>query len=75
MPTSIRVYPGRDTFASEILLAERKERRSATREWLDAIQEQVNASLLRSPGLRPPGRLDPDRYAVDRILPDSTKFP
>ena len=54
MPTSIRVYPGRDTFASEILLAERKERRSATREWLDAIQEQINvlfyAALVCGPG-------------------------
>jgi len=54
MPTSIRVYRGRDTFASEILLAERKERCSATREWLNAIQEQVNvlfyAALVCGPG-------------------------
>jgi hypothetical protein len=42
MPTSTRVYPGRDTFASEILTAVRDERRTASREWVVAIQEQVN---------------------------------
>ena len=54
MPTSTRVYPGRDTFASEILLAERKERRYASRELLDAIRDQVNvlfyAALVCGPG-------------------------
>jgi hypothetical protein len=54
MPTSTGVYSARDTFSSEILLAEQKERRYTSRERLNAVQDQVNvlfyATLVCGPG-------------------------
>jgi hypothetical protein len=54
MPTSKTVYPVNNPLTSDIFLAERNERRSASSEWLGVIKEQVEvlyyAALVCGPG-------------------------